>query len=53
MQISVDMNQMVQEQMTVLQMCAEHEACVDCPMKQNGFVQTQISKWSCENASKV
>ena len=57
MQINVDMGQMMQEQAQILQMCAEHEGCVDCPMKSQPF-QTQMSVWNCEhtevnNASKV
>lgn len=53
MQVNVDMNQMFQEQNLIMQMCKEHEGYVDCPMKEKGYIQTNISKWSCENASKV
>ena len=57
MKINIDMGQMIQEQSQILQMCAEHDGCVDCPMKTSP-VQTQISVWTCEhtevdNASKV
>lgn len=53
MQINLDMAQIAQEQMGIIQMCKEHEKCEDCPMKESGYIQTEISKWSCENASKV
>ena len=54
MQINIDMGQIKAQ---ILQMCAEHEGCVDCPMKTQP-IQTQISIWTCEhtevdNASKV
>ena len=57
MQINIDMGQMVQEKAQILQMCAEHNGCVDCPMKTQP-IQTQTSIWTCEhtevdNASKV
>lgn len=57
MQINIDMAQIVQEQGQILQMCAEHNGCIDCPMKTQP-VQTQISVWTCEraevdNASKI
>lgn len=57
MQINIDMGQMIQEQSQILQMCAEHNGCTDCPMKISP-IQTQISVWTCEhtevdNASKV
>lgn len=48
MQIDIDMVQIIQEQGQILQMCAEHEGCIDCPMKTNP-IQTQISVWACEN----
>lgn len=53
MQINVDMNQMMQEQIVIMQMCKEYESCINCPMKEKGFIDTNMSKWSCENASKV
>lgn len=57
MQINIDMIQMAQEQNQILQMCKEHNGCVDCPMKISP-IQTQTSVWTCEhtevnNASKV
>ena len=57
MQINIDMGQMIQEQNQILQMCAEHNGCIDCPMKTQP-IQTQTSVWTCEhtevdNASKV
>lgn len=57
MQINIDMGQMVQEKTQILQMCAEHNGCVDCPMKSSP-IQMQTSVWTCEhtevdNASKV
>lgn len=48
MQFNIDMGQMMQDQNQILQMCKEHENCVDCPMKINP-VQTQISVWTCEH----
>lgn len=57
MQINIDMGQIAQEQIQIRQMCAEHNGCIDCPMKTQP-VQTQTSIWTCEhtevdNASKV
>ena len=57
MQLNINMGQMIQEQSQILQMCAEHDGCVDCPMKTQP-IQTQTSIWTCEhtevdNASKV
>lgn len=57
MQLNINMGQMIQEQSKILQMCAEHDGCVDCPMKTSP-IQTQTSVWACEhtevdNASKV
>ena len=57
MQLNIDMGQMIQEQSQILQMCAEHSGCIDCPMKIQP-IQTQTSVWTCEhtevdNASKV
>ena len=57
MRINIDMGQMVQENTQILQMCAEHNGCIDCPMKTQS-IQTQTSIWTCEhtevdNASKV
>ena len=48
MQINIDMGQMIQEQNKILQMCAEHDGCIDCPMKTQP-TQTQISIWTCEH----
>ena len=53
MQINIDMGQMAQENAQILQMCAEHNGCIDCPIKEKGYIQINQSKWSCENASKV
>ena len=56
MNVNIDIGQMMQmqqEQQMVMQICKEHKGCVDCPMKEKGYIQTNISKWSCENASKV
>ena len=33
MQINIDMGQMVQEKAQILQMCAEHDGCIDWPKK--------------------
>ena len=57
MQITIDIGQMIQEKAQILQMCAEHNGCINCPMKTQP-VQTQTSVWTCEhtevnNASKV
>lgn len=57
MQINIDMDQMIQEQSQISQMCAEHDGCIDCPMKSSP-IQTQTSVWTFEhtevdNASKV
>lgn len=57
MQINIDMGQMIQEKAQILQMCAEHDGCIDCPMKTSP-IQMQTSVWTCEhtevdNASKV
>ena len=48
MQFNIDMAQMIQEQSQILQMCAEHDGCIDCPMKIQP-IQTQISVWACEH----
>lgn len=45
--------QMQQEQEIILQMCKEYKDCIGCPIKENGYVQINQSKWSCENASEV
>ena len=60
MNINIDIGQMMQmqqEQQMVMQICKEHDGCVDCPMKTQP-IQTQTSIWTCEhtevdNASKV
>ena len=57
MQLNINMGQMIQEQSQILQMCAEHNGCIDCPMKSSP-IQMQTSVWTCEhtevdNASKV
>lgn len=57
MQINIDMGQIAQEQIQIRQMCAEHNGCIDCPMKTSP-IHTQTSVWTCEhtevnNASKV
>lgn len=57
MQINIDMGQMIQKQSQILQMCAEHNGCVDCPMRTSP-IQMQTSVWTCEhtevdNASKL
>ena len=46
MQINIDMAQMIQEQSQILQMCAEHDSCIDCPMKTRP-IQMQTSVWAC------
>ena len=56
MNINIDIGQMMQmqqEQAMIMQMCKEHEGCIDCPIKEKGNVQINQSNWSCENASKV
>lgn len=57
MQLNIDMGQIIQEQIQIRQICAEHNGCVDCPMKTSP-IQTYTSVWTCEhtevnNASKV
>ena len=58
MQINIDnMVQMIQEQSQILQMCAEHDGCINCPMKSSP-IQMQTSVYTCEhtevdNASKI
>ena len=46
MQLNINMGQMIQEQSQILQMCAEHNCCIDCPMKTQS-IQTQTSVWTC------
>ena len=53
MQINMDMGQMALESEQVYQMCASHKECKDCPIKENGAINTGTSIWSCENASNV
>ena len=57
MQINIDMGQMIQEQSQILQMCAEHNGCVD-RARNRKTKKNKTSVWTCEhtevdNASKV
>ena len=53
MQINLDMGQMIQEQSQILQICAEHIECVDCPIKKDKEIKIGNNIWRCENASKI